>query len=84
MKKDWIARELTVEVVVGVFLAIILLGLFYFLKQSNLNNWPILLDVCIFLLNLKLLILSLSKNPLFINLDDISKSYTTIKSWQLL
>lgn len=30
MKKDWIARELTVEVVVGVFLAMILLGLFYF------------------------------------------------------
>ncbi len=30
MKKDWIARELTVEVVVGVFLAMILLGFFYF------------------------------------------------------
>lgn len=30
MRKDWIARELTVEVVVGVFLVMVLLGLGYF------------------------------------------------------
>lgn len=30
MKKDWIARELTMEVIVGVFVVMILLGLAYF------------------------------------------------------
>lgn len=39
MKKDWIARELTVEVVVGVFLAIILLGLFYFTIFLSGKRW---------------------------------------------
>jgi len=30
MKKDWIARELTIEVIIGVFIVMVLLGLTYF------------------------------------------------------
>lgn len=30
MKKDWVARELTIEVIVGVFIVMILLGMSYF------------------------------------------------------
>lgn len=39
MKKDWIARELTVEVVVGVFLVMIFLGLAYFTIILSGEKW---------------------------------------------
>lgn len=39
MKKDWIARELTIEVVVGVFIVMVLLGLGYFTIMLSKESW---------------------------------------------
>ncbi len=39
MKKDWIARELTIEVVVGVFIIMVLLGLGYFTIMLSKETW---------------------------------------------
>lgn len=39
MKKDWIARELTVEIVVGVFVVVVLLGLTYFTFILSGGDW---------------------------------------------
>lgn len=39
MKKNWIARELTVEVVVGLFVVMILLGLVYFTFAISGGDW---------------------------------------------
>ena len=39
MKKDWIARELTIEIVVGVFIVMILLGLGYFTIMLSKETW---------------------------------------------
>lgn len=39
MKKDWIARELTIEVVVGVFVVMIFLGLAYFTIMLSKETW---------------------------------------------
>ena len=39
MKKDWIARELTMEIVVGVFMVMIFLGLGYFTIILSRETW---------------------------------------------
>lgn len=39
MKKDWIAREMTVEIVVGVFVVLVLLGLAYFTIILSQDVW---------------------------------------------
>lgn len=39
MKKDWIARELTIEIVVGVFIVMIFLGLGYFTIMLSKETW---------------------------------------------
>lgn len=39
MKKDWIARELTIEVVVGAFIIMIFLGLAYFTIMLSKETW---------------------------------------------
>ena len=39
MKKDWIARELTMEIVVGVFIVMIFLGLGYFTIMLSKETW---------------------------------------------
>lgn len=39
MKKDWIAREMTVEIVVGVFVVLVFLGLAYFTIILSQDVW---------------------------------------------
>jgi phospholipid/cholesterol/gamma-HCH transport system substrate-binding protein len=39
MKKDWIARELTMEIIVGVFIIMVLLGLGYFTIMLSKDTW---------------------------------------------
>lgn len=39
MKKDWIARELTMEIVVGVFIVMIFLGMCYFTIILSRETW---------------------------------------------
>lgn len=39
MKKDWIARELTIEVIVGAFIIMIFLGLAYFTIMLSRETW---------------------------------------------
>jgi phospholipid/cholesterol/gamma-HCH transport system substrate-binding protein len=39
MKKDWLARELTMEIIVGVFIVMILLGLGYFTIILSRETW---------------------------------------------
>jgi len=39
MKKDWIARELTLEVIVGAFIIMIFLGLAYFTIMLSRETW---------------------------------------------
>lgn len=39
MKKDWIARELTIEIIVGAFIIMILLGMGYFTIMLSKESW---------------------------------------------
>ena len=39
MKKDWIARELTIEIIVGAFIIMVLLGMGYFTIMLSKESW---------------------------------------------